>query len=166
MKETIYRCNRCNSLITGTVHRIGATDENGKQTKYGALFDGMDLCDSCMEEVTLTTIAEIENNTQRNRGERQQDESEPGQQDQKEETSESQNTEPATYKCSTVRKTCAYAEKLGAQYVCNYIGIEEKRRGCDPEACDKYKKAEHKRGRRPKKEENQDTKNPETEVTD
>ena len=108
MKETIYRCNRCHNLITGTVHRIGATDENGKQTKYGALFDGMDLCDSCMETVTLTAIAEIENDAQRNQGEMsegKQSESETGQQDQKEETQESQNTEPAKYKCSKVRKT-------------------------------------------------------------
>ena len=138
MKETVYRCNRCHNLISGTVHRIGATDEKGEQTKYGALFDNMDLCDSCMEEVILDTIAKIERN--------------PGQQEQTEETPEIQNAEPVTYQCSKVIKTCYYGENVGAAMACNYIGIEKHRRGCDPEKCDKYKKAERKRGRKPKKE--------------
>ena len=148
MKETVYRCNRCHKLINGTVHRIGATDEKGEQTKYGALFDNMDLCDSCMEEVILDTIAKIEcdqwQHEQNNEPERQQDEAK--------ETTEIQNAEPVTYQCSKVMKTCIYAEKLGAAMMCNYIAIAKHRRGCDPEACDKYKKAERKRGRKPKKE--------------
>ena len=148
MKETVYRCNRCHKLINGTVHRIGATDEKGEQTKYGALFDNMDLCDSCMEKVTLATISEIE----RNLGQQEQNSEPEGQQDQKEETLEIQNAEPVTYQCSKVIKTCIYAEKLGAAMMCNYIAIAKHRRGCDPEACDKYKKVERKRGRKPKKE--------------
>ena len=148
MKETIYRCNRCHKLINGTVHRIGATDEKGEQTKYGALFDNMDLCDSCMEKVALATISEIE----RNPGQKEQNSEPEGQQDQKEETPEIQNAEPVTYQCSKVMKTCIYAEKLGAAMMCNYIAIAKHRRGCDPEACDKYKKVERKRGRKPKKE--------------
>lgn len=148
MKETVYRCNRCHKLISGTVHRIGATDEKGEQTKYGALFDNMDLCDSCMEKVTLATISEIE----RNPGQQEQNGEPEGQQDQKEETPEIQNAEPVTYQCSKVIKTCIYAEKMGAAMMCNYIAIAKHRRGCDPEACDKYKKVERKRGRKPKKE--------------
>ena len=148
MKETVYRCNRCHKLINGTVHRIGATDEKGEQTKYGALFDNMDLCDSCMEEVTLATIAEIDHVP----GQQEQNNEPAGQQDQKEETPEIQNAEPVTYQCSKVIKTCIYAEKLGAAMMCNYIAIAKHRRGCDPEACDKYKKVERKRGRKPKKE--------------
>ena len=148
MKETVYRCNRCHNLISGTVHRIGATDEKGEQTKYGALFDNMDLCDSCMEKVTLATISEIE----RNLGQQEQNSEPEGQQDKKEETPEIQNAEPVTYQCSKVIKTCIYAEKLGAAMMCNYIGATGHRRGCDPEACDKYKKVERKRGRKPKKE--------------
>ena len=77
MKETVYRCNRCHKLINGTVNRIGATDEKGEQTKYGALFDNMDLCDSCMEKVTLSTISEIE----RNPGQQEQNSEPEGQQD-------------------------------------------------------------------------------------
>ena len=148
MKETVYRCNRCHKLINGTVNRIGATDEKGEQTKYGALFDNMDLCDSCMEEVVLDAIAKIE------RDPWQQDQnSEPErQQEQTEETPEIKNAEPVTYQCSKVIKTCIYAEKLGAAMMCNYIAIAKHRRGCDPEACDKYKKVERKRGRKPKKE--------------
>ena len=148
MKETVYRCNRCHKLISGTVHRIGATDEKGEQTKYGALFDNMDLCDSCMEKVTLATISEIE----RNPGQQEQNSEPEGQKDQQEETPEIQNAEPVTYQCSKVIKTCIYAEKLGAAMMCNYIAIAKHRRGCDPEACDKYKKVERKRGRKPKKE--------------
>lgn len=148
MKETIYRCNRCHKLINGTVHRIGATDEKGEQTKYGALFDNIDLCDGCMEEVTLATIAEIDHVP----GQQEQNSEPEGQQDQKEETPEIQNAEPVTYQCSKVIKTCIYAEKMGAAMMCNYIAIAKHRRGCDPEACDKYKKVERKRGRKPKKE--------------
>lgn len=62
MKEIVYRCNRCHKLINGTVHRIGVTDEKGEQTRYGALFDNTDLCDSCIEEVTLAVITEIDRN--------------------------------------------------------------------------------------------------------
>lgn len=148
MKETVYRCNRCHKLISGTVHRIGATDEKGEQTKYGALFDNMDLCDSCMEEVMLDVIAKIERDPWQ-----QEQNSEPeGQQDQEEEKPEIQNADPVTYQCSKVIKTCAYSENVGAALACNYISIEGHRRMCDPEACDKYKKAERKRGRKPKKE--------------
>lgn len=148
MKETVYRCNRCHKLISGTVHRIGATDVKGEQTKYGALFDNTDLCDSCMEKVTLATIAEIERDPwqqdQNNETERQQDQSE--------ETPEIQNAEPITYQCSKVMKTCYYARKIGAAMVCNYIEIEGHRRVCDPEECDKYKRVYIKRGKKPKKE--------------
>ena len=147
MKETVYRCNRCHKLISGTVHRIGATDEKGEQTKYGALFDNIDLCDGCMEEVTLATIAEIDHVP----GQQEQNSEPEGQQDQ-EETQESQNSEPVTYQCSKVMKTCFYARKIGAALVCNYIEIEGHRRGCDPEECDKYKRIYHKRGRKAKKE--------------
>lgn len=142
MKETIYRCNRCHNLITGTVHRIGATDENGEKTKYGALFDGTDLCDSCMEKITLAVMEKID----RNDGE--------------------QNEETVTYQCSKVKKTCFYAVKMGAQIACDYINMENHSRGCDPEKCDKYKKVERKRGRKPKKESMKDTKDPEAEVAD
>ena len=138
MKETVYRCNRCHKLISGTVHRIGATDEKGEQTKYGALFDDIDLCDRCMEKVTLATIAEIERNP--GQQELEQGNEPAGQQDQKEKTPEILNADPVTYKCSEVIKTCTYAENAGAAMICNYIGIEGHRRGCDPEACDKYKK--------------------------
>lgn len=148
MKETVYRCNRCHKMINGTVHRIGATDEKGEQTKYGALFDDIDLCDSCMEKVTLAAIAEID----RDPGQHEQNIEPERQQDQKEETPENQSAEPVTYQCSKAIKTCAYAEKVGGTLTCNYIGIEGHRRGCDPEACDKYKKAERKRGRKSKKE--------------
>ena len=148
MKETVYRCNRCHKLISGTVHRIGATDEKGEQTKYGALFDNIDLCDGCMEEVTLAMIAEIDHVP----GQQEQNSEPEGQQGQKEETPEIQNAELVTYQCSKVIKTCAYSENVGAALACNYIGIEGHRRMCDPEACDKYKKVERKRGRKPKKE--------------
>ena len=148
MKETVYRCNRCHNLISGTVHRIGATDEKGEQTKYGALFDNMDLCASCMEDVILDTIAKIE----RDPWMQGQNNEPEGRQDQLKETQEIQNVEPVTYQCSKVIKTCIYAEKLGAAMMCNYIAIAKHRRGCDPEACDKYKKVERKRGRKPKKE--------------
>lgn len=146
MKETVYRCNRCHKLINGTVHRIRATDEKGEQTRYGALFDDTDLCDSCMEKVTLATIAEID----RALGQQELEQSnEPErQQDQKKETPEILNAEPVTYQCSKMIKTCAYAEKVGGALTCNYIGIEGHRRGCEPEACDKYKKAERKRGKK------------------
>ena len=147
MKETVYRCNRCHKLINGTVHRIGATDKKGEQTRYGALFDDIDLCDSCMEEVTLATIAEIDHDP----GQQEQNSEPERQQDQKE-TQESQNSEPVTYQCSKVMKTCFYARKIGAAMVCNYIEIEGHRRVCDPEECDKYKRIYHKRGRKTKKE--------------
>ena len=150
MKETVFRCNRCHKLINGTVHRIGATDEKGVQTKYGALFDNTDLCDSCMEEVTLATIAEIDHDP----GQQEQNSEPERQQDQAEETPEIQNAESVTYQCSKVIKTCAYAEKVGGALTCNYIGIEGHRRGCEPEECDKYKKAERKRRRKPKNTEN------------
>lgn len=151
MKETVYRCNRCHKLINGTVHRIGVTDEKGEQTRYGALFDNTDLCDNCIEEVTLTVIAEIDH-VPGQQDKQEQNIEQAGQQDQKEETPEILNAEPVTYQCSKVIKTCAYAEKVGGALTCNYIGIEGHRRGCDPEACDKYKKVEHKRGRKAKKE--------------
>lgn len=150
MKETVYRCNRCHKLINGTVHRIGATDEKGEQTRYGALFDDTDLCDSCMEKVTLATIAEIDHAP--GQQELEQSNEPERQQDQKEETPEILHAEPVTYRCSKMIKTCAYAEKVGGALTCNYIGIEGHRRGCEPEACDKYKKAERKRGRKAKKE--------------
>ena len=153
MKETVYRCNRCHKLISGTVHRIVATDEKGEQTKYGALFDNMDLCDSCMEKVTLATIAEIDRDPGKQGEEAEEHNNEPeGQQDQAEETTERQNVEPVTYQCSKVMKTCYYARKIGAAMVCNYIEIEGHRRVCDPEECDKYKRVYIKRGRKPKKE--------------
>lgn len=41
-------------------------------------------------------------------------------------------------KCSEVHDTCAFADKVELQ--CRYIGITGKMRGCDAEACDKYKK--------------------------
>lgn len=145
MKETVYRCNRCHKLINGTVHRIGVTDEKGEQTRYGALFDNTDLCDNCIEEVTLAAMEEIDHVPG------QQDLEPEGQQDQ-EETQESQNAEPITYQCSKVMKTCFYARKIGAAMVCNYIEIEGHRRVCDPEECDKYKRIYHKRGRKAKKE--------------
>ena len=151
MKETVYRCNRCHKLINGTVHRIGVTDEKGEQTKYGALFDDIDLCDSCMEEVTLATAAEIDRDPGQQDKREQNGETER-QQNQAEKTQEIQNAESVTYQCSKAIKTCAYAEKVGGALTCNYIGIEGHRRGCEPEACDKYKKAERKRGRKPKKE--------------
>lgn len=172
MKETVYRCNRCHKLINGTAHRIRVTDEKGEQTRYGALFDNTDLYDSCMEKVTLAAITEIERNenaagqqpaearraaelmehqSAAEWGDKRQQDMEPArQQDQQEKTPEILNTEPVTYQCSKVIKTCAYAEKVGGALTCNYIGIEGHRRGCDPEACDKYKKAERKRGRKPK----------------
>lgn len=153
MKETVYRCNRCHKLINGTVHRVGATDKKGEQTKYGALFDNIDLCDSCMEEVILDAIAKIERDPwkqdQNNEPERQQE--------QTEETPEIQNAEPVTYQCSKVIKTCAYAEKVGGALACGYISIEGHRRGCEPEACDKYKKIVKKRGRKPKEAKQEST---------
>lgn len=163
MKETVYRCNRCHKLINGTAHRIGATDEKGEQTKYGALFDNTDLCDSCMEKVMLAVIAEIERapgqqdieKAGQQEPEQEERSKEPErQQDQEAETAEIPDAEPVTYKCSKVIKTCAYAEQAGAALICNYIGIESHRRGCDPEACDKYKKAERRRGRPKKNQKN------------
>lgn len=171
MKETVYRCNRCHKLINGTAHRIGVTDEKGEQTRYGALFDNTDLCDRCMEKVTLAAITEIEQNenaagqqateARRDAGpiesqstdeqqidKRQQDMEPARQQDQKKETPEILNAEPVTYQCSKVIKTCAFATKIGGAFICDYINIEGHRRGCDPEACDKYKKVERKRRRK------------------
>lgn len=153
MKETVYRCNRCHKLINGTVHRIGATDEKGEQTRYGALFDDTDLCGGCMEKVTLAAIVEIDHvQGQQDMETEEQKNETPGQQDQKEETPENQSAEPATYQCSKVMKTCFYARKIGAAMVCNYIEIEGHRRVCDPEECDKYKRIYHKRGRKTKNE--------------
>lgn len=141
MKETVYRCNRCHNLINGTVHRIGATDEKGEQKRYGALFDDTDLCDSCMEKVTLATIAEIDRAPGQQELKQEEKNNDPaGQQDQKEETPEILNAKPVTYQCSKVIKTCVYAEKVGGALTCNYICIENQRRGCEAEACDKYKK--------------------------
>lgn len=151
MKETVYRCNRCHKLINGTVHRITVTDEKGDQTKYGSLFENTDLCDSCAEKVALVVIEEIDHAPGQQDTEAHNDEPER-QQDQKEETPEILNAEPVTHQCSKVVKTCAYAERVGGALICNYIGIEGRRRGCEPEVCDKYKKAEHKRGRKPKME--------------
>lgn len=153
MKETVYRCNRCHKLINGTVHRIGATDEKGVQTRYGALFDDTDLCDNCMELVTLAAIEEINHDPGQQDMEMERQNNElAGQQDQKEESQEKPNEEPVKYQCSKVIKTCAYAKKVGGALTCNYIGIEGHRRGCEPEACDKYRRIYLKRGRKPKKE--------------
>ena len=50
-----------------------------------------------------------------------------------------------TVKCSEVMKSCKYAIKLSgtgdgkfSRYCCDYIGMTGKRRGCNPEECDKY----------------------------
>lgn len=129
MKETIYRCNRCKQLISGTAHRIDATDENGEKTKYGALFDNMDFCEECMSHIIEKALNEIDNEEPAAR--QQECESEK--------TPQIQNAEPFTYQCSKVIKRCAYSEKAGAALTCNYIGIEGHRRGCEPEQCDKFK---------------------------
>ena len=45
-----------------------------------------------------------------------------------------------TYKCSEVHEQCKYSVMLhDPDFICDYIGIEGKRRGCKPEECDKYK---------------------------
>ena len=45
-----------------------------------------------------------------------------------------------TYKCSEVHKQCKYSVMLhDPDFVCDYIGIEGKRRGCKPEQCNKFK---------------------------
>ena len=139
MKETVYRCNRCKQQIKGTINRISAIDVNGQLTKYGTLMEDIDLCDTCMEEVTLAVMKEID-------GEEQQDEKAESPEGQQE------NESKKTYKCSQVMKTCKYAEKCGGALTCGYITIEGHRRGCDPEECDKYKKVERKRGRKPSEE--------------
>ncbi len=43
-----------------------------------------------------------------------------------------------TYRCSKVGKTCIYGCRLSGEPICEYILIEHHRRGCPPEACDKY----------------------------
>lgn len=56
------------------------------------------------------------------------------------------------YRCSKVKKTCDYWR--GTQHngtkTCNYLLMEKQRRGCPAEACDKYKRREGVRGRKPK----------------
>ena len=50
-----------------------------------------------------------------------------------------------TYKCSEVIKTCAYRGTIssgGVIYHCDYIGATNRRRGCDPEKCTRYKFSE------------------------
>lgn len=45
-----------------------------------------------------------------------------------------------TVKCSEMRDKCVYAVKFkDSEYCCDFIGVTGKRRGCDPEKCDKFK---------------------------
>ena len=151
MRELIYKCNRCGQQISGTVHCIGATDEHGNETKYGSLLENIDLCEKCMEQVTLALMADIDRANQEEQTETtegQQNKTDARQQDR--ETQEDTEKEIKTYQCSKVIKTCAYAEKVGGALACGYISIEGHRRGCEPEACDKYKKIVKKSGRKPK----------------
>ena len=50
-----------------------------------------------------------------------------------------------TVKCSEVQKQCVYSVNYGGggykgYSFCEYIAVTGKRRGCDPEQCDKFKK--------------------------
>ncbi len=60
---------------------------------------------------------------------------------------EREMTEAAVQTCSKVGKSCIYGCRLSGEPICGYILVEHHRRGCPPEACDKYvRKA---RGRKP-----------------
>lgn len=56
-----------------------------------------------------------------------------------------------TYKCSEVKRKCAYSCSLSlVGTFCDYIGIEGQSRGCPPEKCDKFKPKEGRRRVKPK----------------
>lgn len=49
------------------------------------------------------------------------------------------------YKCSEVKESCKYSCGISSRsssdlIICDYIVKTGRRRGCDPEKCDKYKK--------------------------
>ena len=54
------------------------------------------------------------------------------------------------YRCSRVGKTCIYGARLSGSVICEYILHTHQRRGCAPEACDKYARRAGARGRKPK----------------
>lgn len=56
-------------------------------------------------------------------------------------------TEKKTYKCSKVKQTCKYCGRISSpkatfSNTCDYLLKTGKRRGCNPEACDKYEPRE------------------------
>lgn len=159
MKETVYRCNKCNELITDTRHKITAMNEQGNVTKYGALLEDIDLCEECMAAIALSILDFIGDEEAKTEPDEQQPDTEEvsteleepanRQQEGQEHMPEDKNT----YQCSKVMKTCRYAERIGAKtkLYCNYAVLAGHSRGCDPEQCDKYENAVRKRGRKPKK---------------
>lgn len=149
MRVTTYKCDRCHCLIEKNAYSIALTDERGNDAA-GTTLENIDLCGVCARKVADGIAAMVE------RGE----ETEPNIQEgvmseeitigQQAEEDEQRQQDQTTYQCSKVIRTCAYADKIGAAMICNYIGIEGRRRGCEPEKCDKYKKIVKKRGRKPK----------------
>ena len=164
MKETVYRCNKCRQIIKDTRHKITARDGTGKETKYGALLEDIDLCENCMASTALAILDIIgdqdEETDSDDDSEDDAEKSQAGQQDMEDDmrgASERQQEgqehvleDTKTYQCSKAIKTCRYGEKVGTAWCCNYIGIAKHRRGCEPEQCDKYEKIVRKRGRKRK----------------
>ena len=152
MKETIYRCNKCNQLIKDTRHKIIAQNERGETTKYGALLENIDLCEACMASVSLSILNLIGDTEEENASDKRQQNMEdlPELQcmtaDLEENQKEQEKQLEKTYQCSKVIKTCKYADKAGTSLYCNYLGKAKHRRGCEPEECDKYEKVVRKRG--------------------
>lgn len=128
---------------------MGITDKNGNDVAAGTMIENIDLCDTCAKVIIDNIIDMIERGDMKDAAAGQTTEEIAAGQQAEENGNRQQGQN--TYQCSKVMKTCAYAEKVGAAAtMCNYIGIEGHRRGCEPEKCDKYKKAEKKRGRKPK----------------
>lgn len=157
MKEILYRCNKCHQPLTDTRHKITAMNEQGNATKYSALLEDIDLCEGCMATLTLSVLDFIEDEEVKAEPDEQKldtEEVSAGVEESANRHQEGQEQPPEdknTYQCSKVIKTCRYAVKIGTAWGCDYIGIAEHSRGCDPEQCDKYEKVVRKRGRKPKR---------------
>lgn len=149
MRVTAYKCDRCHRLIEKNAYSIALTDEQGNDAA-GTLLENIDLCGVCAREVADGIAAMVERGEETEAGTQEIGRSEEitvGQQDEEQEQrQQGQNT----YQCSKVMGSCAYADRIGAAMICNYIGIEGRRRGCEPEECNKYKRIVKKRGRKAK----------------
>ena len=153
MKETVYCCNKCRQIIKDTRHKITVRDGTGKETKYGALLEDIDLCENCMASTSLAILDIIGDQDEETDSDDDSEKLLARQQDTEDDMRDKEHLleDKKTYQCSKVIKTCRYGEKVGAAWCCNYIGIAKHRRGCDPEQCDKYEKVVRKRGAKPKK---------------